>query len=526
MFQFLKVSFTAGAIAFALAGTASAVTLNLHNGGDITSLDPHKLSGDWEDRVSGDIFEGLLAYSAEGEAIAGQAESWTVSPDSTVYTFKMREGIMWSDGVPVTANDFVFAFQRLFDPKTAAEYAYLQFTIKNAAAINEGKITDMSQLGVKAIDDKTLEISLEQPSPYFLKALTHYTAHPLPKHVIDAKGEDWVKVENIVTNGPYKPTEWVPGSHVQTVKNDKYYGVAELKIDGVKFVTLEDNAAALKQYRAGEFDILTDFPKDQYEWIKTNLPGQARVAPFAGLYYYVVNSTKPPFDNANVRKALSMAINREVIGPQILGTGELPAYSWVPPGVSGYETPVMLDWKDMPYNEKVEAAKKLLSDAGFGPDKPLKAQLRYNTNDNHKRIAVAIASMWKPLGVEVELYNTETKVHYDEMQRGQVEIGRAGWLADYNDADNFLFLLKTGVEHNYGKWSNAEYDKLLEEGNKLTDQAARAETFRKAEKIALDDSAAIPIYYYLSENIVSPKITGFKDNAFDIHRTRWLAKSE
>jgi oligopeptide transport system substrate-binding protein len=221
MFQFLKVSFTAGAIAFALAGTASAVTLNLHNGGDITSLDPHKLSGDWEDRVSGDIFEGLLAYSAEGEAIAGQAESWTVSPDSTVYTFKMREGIMWSDGVPVTANDFVFAFQRLFDPKTAAEYAYLQFTIKNAAAINEGKITDMSQLGVKAIDDKTLEISLEQPSPYFLKALTHYTAHPLPKHVIDAKGEDWVKVENIVTNGPYKPTEWVPGSHVQTVKNDK-----------------------------------------------------------------------------------------------------------------------------------------------------------------------------------------------------------------------------------------------------------------------------------------------------------------
>jgi oligopeptide transport system substrate-binding protein len=527
MNQMVRMSLTAAALALGLSGTALAANiLNLHNGGDITSLDPQKLSGDWENRVSGDIFEGLLTEDVNADAVPGQAESWTVSPDQLVYTFKLRDGIMWSDGVPVTANDFVFSFQRLMDPKNAAEYAYLQFTIKNAQAINEGKITDMSQLGVKAIDDKTLEITLEQPSPYFLKALTHYTAYPLPKHEMDAKGADWVKVENIVTNGPYKPVEWVPGSHVLTTKNDKYYDVAKLQIDGVKFVTLEDNAAALKQYRAGEFDILTDFPKDQYEWIKTNLPGQAHVAPFAGLYYYVVNSTKKPFDNPNVRKALSMAVNREVIGPSILGTGELPAYSWVPPGMSGYGEPVYLSWKDMPYNDKLAEAKKLLADAGITPETPLKAQLRYNTNDNHKRIAVAIAAMWKPLGIDVELYNTETKVHYDEMQRGLVEIGRAGWLADYNDADNFLNLLKTGIEHNYGKWSNKEYDKLLDDGNKETDQAKRSELFHKAEKIALDDSAAIPIYYYLSDNIVSPKITGFVDNAFDIHRTRWLTKTQ
>ena len=526
MNHFVKTAFLAGALALALAGSASAVTLNLHNGGDPTSLDPHKLSGDWENRIAGDIFEGLIAEDIGANPIPGQAESWTVSDDKTVYTFKLRDGISWSDGKPVTAADFLFAFQRLFDPKNAAEYAYLQFNIKNAAAINEGKITDMAQLGVKAVDDKTLEITLEQPTPYFISSLYHYTAYPLPKHIIDAKGADWVKIENIVTNGPYKPTEWVPGSHVLTVKNDKYYGTADLRIDSVKFVTLEDNAAALKQFRAGEFDILTDFPKDQYQWIQENLPGQAHVVPFAGLYYYVINSTKPPFDNANVRKALSMAVNREVIGPQILGTGELPAYSWVPPGMSGYPSPVMVDWKDLPYDQKVVEAKKLLAEAGITPEKPLKAQLRYNTNDNHKRIAVAIASMWKPLGVEVELYNTETKVHYDEMQRGLLDIGRAGWLADYNDADNFLSLLKTGIEHNYGKWTNAEYDKLIEDGNKEQDQAKRAELFQKAEKIALDNTAAIPIYYYLSENIVSPKIKGFQDNAFDIHRTRWLEKSE
>ena len=526
MYHFVKSAFVTGALVLALAGSASAVTLNMHNGGDPTSLDPHKLSGDWENRIAGDIFEGLVTEDAGANPVPGQAESWTISDDKTVYTFKLRDGISWSDGKPVTAGDFLFAFQRLFDPKNAAEYAYLQFPIKNAAAINEGKITDMAQLGVKAVDDKTLEITLEQPTPYFIGALTHYTAYPLPKHVIDAKGADWVKIENIVTNGAYKPTEWVPGSHVLAVKNDKHYSAADIKIDSVKFVTLEDNAAALKQFRAGEFDILTDFPKDQYQWIQENLPGQAHVVPFAGLYYYVINSTKPPFDNANVRKALSMAVNREVIGPQILGTGELPAYSWVPPGMAGYPSPVYVDWKDLPYDQKVAEAKKLLAEAGITPEKPLKAQLRYNTNDNHKRIAVAIASMWKPLGVEVELYNTETKVHYDEMQRGILDIGRAGWLADYNDADNFLSLLKTGIEHNYGKWTNADYDKFVEDANKEQDPAKRAELFQKAEKIALDNSAAIPIYYYLSENIVSPKIKGFQDNAFDIHRTRWLEKTE
>jgi len=260
--------------------------------------------------------------------------------------------------------------------------------------------------------------------------------------------------------------------------------------------------------------------------MEENLPGQAHVSPFAGLYYYVVNNKKPPFDNPDVRKALSMSINREVIGPQILGTGEIPAYSWVPPGMANYGEPATVDWKDMPYGEKVETAKKLLAEAGFGDDKPLELQLRYNTNENHKRIAVAIAAMWKPLGVTVELYNTETKVHYDELQKGIVDVGRAGWLADYNDADNFLNLLKSTVQFNYGRYENAEFDALLDKANLTTDAAARADLLRQAEEIALSESASMPIYYYLSRNVVSPKVTGFEDNAFDIHRTRWLDLAE
>jgi len=384
-----------------LSLSAMAASINIHNGADPTSLDPHKIAGDWENRIAGDIFEGLVTEDQNAEAIPGQAESWTVSDDGLVYTFKLRDGIQWTDGKPVTADDFVFALQRLMNPETAAGYAYLQYPIKNAESINSGDLSDLGSLGIRAIDDTTLEITLEEPTPYFVSALTHYTAYPVPKHLVEEKGDDWVKVENIVTNGPYKPTEWVPGSHVTTVKNDAYYDADNITIDGAKFFVLEDQAAALKRYRAGEFDILTDFPTDQYDWIQENLPGEARVAPQAGLYYYAINTTKAPFDNLDVRQALSMAINREIIGTQILGTGQLPAYSWVPPGMANYGDPAEVEWKDLPYAEKVAQAKELLNGAGFNSDNPLTLQLRYNTNDNHKRIAIAIASMWKPLGVEV-----------------------------------------------------------------------------------------------------------------------------
>lgn len=514
-------------VALLATGAASAAQLNLHNGGDVTSLDPQRLSGDWENRVAGDIFEGLVTEDAQAQPIPGMAESWTVSDDGLTYTFKLKEGVKWSDGEPVKASDFVFAFRRLMDPKEAAQYAYLQYPIKNAEAINTGKMAEIDQLGVAAPDARTVVITLENPTPFFIGALTHYTAYPLPEHVIKAKGNDWVQVQNIVVNGPYKPTEWVPGSHVQTERNPEWYDTASLKIDGTRFFTLEDQAAALRRYRAGEFDILTSFPADQYTWLEENMPGQAHVTPFAGLYYYVLNSEKPPLDNANVRKALSMGIVREAIGPQILGTGEIAAYSWVPEGISNYEGgPAYVDWKDLPQNEKMAQAKALLEGEGYTASNPLRLQLRYNTDDNHRRLAVAIASMWKPLGVEVELINAETKVHYADLRAGEFQVGRAGWLADYDDPTNFLDLLKGGIEMNYGRWRNEEYDKLLAEAQTMQDLKERAGVLKQAETIALGDSAAIPIYYYATRNVVSPKISGFDDNVKDIHRTRWLTKSE
>ena len=506
---------------------AQARDLVVYNGGDVTSLDPHKMSGDWEDRVAGDIYEGLFTEDADAKPVPGIAESSKTSDDGLTWTFTLRDDAKWSDGEPVTAQDFVFAFKRLMDPKTAAQYAYLQYPIKNAEAINTGKITDLDQLGVKAVDDKTLEITLEHPVPYYPSLLTHYTAYPLPKHLIDKVGDQWVQISNIVTDGPYKPVEWVPGSHVLTAKNDDWYGVEDLKVDGVRFLSMEDVSAGFRRYQAGEIDLMTDYPKDQFKNIEANMPGQGHFAPFAGLYYYVFNTAKPPFDDANVRKAFSMAVYREVIGPKVLGSGEPAAFGWVPPGMNNYpEEGARVDWAKEPYPQRMKEAKKLLADAGYGADKPLNVTLSYNTSDNHKRIAVAIAAMWKPLGVNVQLVNAEVKVHYANLREGAFEVARAGWLADFNDPVNFLDLLKSGIEMNYGKWTNPDYNSLLDKASTQEDLEARAETLEKAEKLALDDTAALPIYFYLSENIVSPKIKGFKDNVFDKHRTRYLSLEE
>lgn len=525
--QVLKAVATAGALALFMGSAAQAVTLNLGNGGEPGSLDPHKVSGNWENRIVGEYLEGLVAEDAKADAIPGQAESWTISDDGLVYTFKLRADAVWTDGQPVVAQNFVDAFQRLFDPATAAEYAYLQFPIKNSSKIAAGEITDFSQLGIKAIDEKTLEITLEASTPFFLQALTHYTAYPIRKDVIEKFGDQWTQPENIVGNGPYKIVEWVPGSYIRAVKSDTYYGKADVKIDEIMFENSEDLTAALNRYRAGELDILTDFPSDQYQFLQDNYPGEAHVAPFLGIYYYVVNQEKPPLDNVNIRKALSISIMRDVIGPEVLGTGELPAYGWVPEGTANYEgTPYMPDWAGKPYEERVAEAKALMAEAGYTPENPLTLQLRYNTNENHQRIAVAISSMWKEIGVNVELLNAEVAVHYDALRAGDFQVGRAGWLLDYSDASNTLDLLRTGVENNYGRYSNAEFDSLMDQAAKELDLTKRAGLLHQAEKLAMDEFGAIPIYWYVSKNVVSPKISGFVDNAKDINRVRWLSKSE
>ena len=516
----LATVLTLGASGVALA----AGELRIANSGEPDTLDPHHVEGVWENRIIGDVFMGLTTEAADASVIPGAAESWQVSDDGTVYTFKLRDHT-WSDGTPVTADDFVFALRRILDPAEAAEYASLLYTIKNAKPLNEGALQGMDQLGARALDPKTLEITLESPTPYFIEQLTHYTAFPVPKHKIEELGDDWIKPGNIVGNGPYTVVEWLPNTHVKLAKNDAFYEAGNVSIGTVYFYPAEERNAATKRFRAGEIDVQYDFASEQIDWLKENMPDETRIAPWLGIYYYAFNTRKAPFDNPALRQALAMAIDREAITDKVLRTGELPAYSFVPPGVGNYGEPAYVSWKDTAYQERVARAKDLLAEAGFGPDHPLKLQLRYNTSENHKKIAIAVAAMWKQqLGVQTELFNAEVKVHYSDIQEGNFEVARAGWIADYNDAQNFLYLMDsaTGVL-NYAGYASAEFDRLMAEASATADLAARADLLRQAEAVAMTDMPNVPIYYYVSKDLVATHVEGWVDNVKDIHRTRWLS---
>ncbi|MGH6945011.1 MAG: peptide ABC transporter substrate-binding protein [Geminicoccaceae bacterium] len=512
------------AVALALGSSAlEASELHIANSGEPDTLDPHHLSGTWENRIIGDMFMGLTTEAADGSVIPGAAESWTVSDDGTVYTFELRDHT-WSDGEPVTADDFVFALRRILDPATAAEYASLLYTIKNARPLNEGSMQGMDALGVRAVAPRRLEITLQNPTPFFIEQLTHYTAFPVPKHKVEALGEDWIKPGDLVSNGPYTVVEWVPNAHVKSVKNQKFYDADNVSIDTVYYYPAEDRNAATKRFRAGEIDVQYDFASEQIDWLKENLPEETRISPYLGIYYYAINTRNPPFDNRTLRQALSMAIDRAAITDKVLRTGELPAFSFVPPDTGAYGEPTYVDWKDVPYQERVAEAKAMMAEAGFGPDRPLKLTLKYNTSENHKKIAIAVAAMWKQLGVRTELSNSEVKVHYNDIQEGNFQVARAGWIADYNDPQNFLYLMEssTGVM-NYAGYSNPEYDRLMDAAARTADAARRNDLMHQAEALAMEDQPNIPIYYYVSKNLVSKAVKGWVDNTKDMHRTRWLS---
>ena len=506
-----------------LVSAAAETAIRIANSGEPDSVDPHYVSGTWENRIVGAMFLGLTTEAPDASVVPGAAESWTVSDDGTVYTFTLRDH-NWSDGTPVTAGDFVFSLRRILDPETAAAYASLLYPIKNAEALNSGEMTGMESLGARAINDKTLEITLKAPTPYFIELLTHYTTFPVPKHVVEAKGNDWIKPDNIAVNGPYKLAEWVPNTEIKLVKNPAYYDADSVSIDSATFYPAEDRAAALKRFRAGEIDLMTDFASDQIDWLRENLPDETRISPYLGIYYYPVNTNRPPFDDVRVRQALSMAIDRETIMGKVMRTGEVSAYSFVPPGTGNYGNPAFVDWMDKPQDERVEQAKALLAEAGFGPDKPLEFTLRYNTSENHKKIAIAVAAMWKKVGVKAELFNAEVKVHYNDLQENDFDVARAGWIADYNDAQNFLYLLQTSTgRQNYGRYSNAEFDRLMDEASVEADLDKRSALMKDAEAIAMGDQPIIPIYYYVSKNLVAQHVKGWVANTKDIHRIRYLS---
>jgi oligopeptide transport system substrate-binding protein len=519
-------SLLAGAALLALTATGAfaEVIYNRGSSADPESLDPHKTSTTYEADLLRDIFMGLVVQDAKAELIPGAAESWTISPDGTVYTFKLRAGATWSNGDPVVAGDFVYAFQRLQNPETAAEYASMLYPVKNAEAINQGKAKP-EEIGVKAVDDATLEITLNAPTPYFLEMLTHQATFPVHKATIDKLGNDWTKPGNMVSNGAYNLAEFVPNDHIKLVKNPKFYDAANVQIDTVNFIPNEDRAAAIKRYEAGELDTHDDMPTEQLADIKAKFGDQVSIGPYLGTYYYAFKMDKAPWSDPKVRRAICMAIDRDFIAEKVWGNSMIPGYSMVPPGITGYETSP-LDYSEMSQLDREDEAKKLLAEAGFGEGKPLKMEIRYNTSENHKNTAVSIQETLKPLGVEVTLLNTDTKTHYGHLeQKGDFDIARAGWIADYKDPETFLGISRKATANNYALYASDEYEGLMNQAAAAGGNAAeRMKLLGQAEAVLLKDHGQCPLLYYSYHNLVPPKIKGFEANVMNVHPTRFIRK--
>ncbi len=505
-------------------GAFAEVVFNRGNSADPESLDPHKTSTVYEAHILRDLFLGLTTEDAKSEVIPGAAESWTVSDDKKVYTFKLRAGATWSDGSPVTAQDFVFAWQRVVDPATAAEYAYMLAPVVNAEDVTAGK-KKPDELGVKAVDDSTFEVTLNAPTPYFLEMLTHQATYPVNKANIEKFGADFVKPGNLVSNGAYTLAEFVPNDHIKAVKNPKFYDAANVKIDVVNYIPTEDRSTAMKRFEAGELDSNDDIPTEQLADLKTKFGDQVRLGPYLGTYYYAFKTDKAPWDNIKLRQAISEAIDRDYLAEKVWQNTMIPSYSFVPPGISGYETRT-LEYAEKSQIDREDEAKKILTELGYSPEKPLKMEIRSNTSENHKNTAIAIQEQLKPLGIEVTYLNTDTKTHYGHLeQHGDMDVARAGWIADYKDPENFLALCKTGTGNNYSVYSNKEYDDLMAKAAASADPAERMKALSDAEAVGVArDLCVMPLLYYGFHTVVSNKLKGWEDNVMDRHPTRFLSK--
>jgi oligopeptide transport system substrate-binding protein len=506
----------AAALAFSPAKAAAAeIVFHRGNDSDPETLDAHKTSTVSEAHLLRDLCEGLVIHHIDGTVVPGVAESWTTSDDGKTYLFKLRRNARWSNGDPVKASDFVFSLRRMVNPETGAKYANILYPILNAEKINKrDENAKLSDLGVTALDDGTLEVKLERPTPYFLELLTHQTGLPVHPTSVEKFGKDFVKPENWVSNGAYVLKEFVPNSHIKLEKNKAFHDAGNVKIDTILYYPSPDLAAAARRFQAGELHMTTDIPADQIKQLREKLGNQVKVAPYLGTYFLIINSAKKPFDDIRVRQALSMVIDREFIAEEIWSGTMLPAYGVVPPNIGNYGSSAEADFKNASPLDREDKAKQLMAEAGFGPGTPLKLELRYNTTDNNRRTVIAIAEQWKAIGVETSFINTDGKTHFAHLRDGgDFDVARYGWIGDYSDPQNFLFLFQSdNTGFNSGKYNNSTFDALMRQAADEIDLARRAAILREADAILAAEVPWIPLMYYSSKNLVSPKLVGFQQN--------------
>lgn len=480
------------------------------NGAEPQTLDPQIATGVPASMILRDLFETLM-IEVQGKITYGQAESYEVSKDKLIYTFKLKKGLRWSNGDKLVAGDFEYAFKRGVDPDTASGYAwYFEITgIKNAKDIIAGKMSP-DMLGVKATDDRTLVFTLAQPTPYFVESLAHVTMSPVNKKVVEKYGTAWTKPANMVSNGPYKMREWIVNEKIVLVRNKYYWNNKTTVINQVTFLPIPKESVELNRFKAGEIDITSNLPNDQFKALKRDIPNQVRILPRLGTYYYYLNMRRKPFDNKNVRLALSYAIDRDIITKKVLGTGEKPAYGFAPDNIAGFkpDVPAYGKWSQKERNKKALA---LMKKAGFTKNNPLELELLYNTSEAHKKVAIAISSMWKVAlegAVKVNLKNQEWKIYLDEKKAGNFDVSRAGWIGDYNEASTMLDLLTEGHSYNNSDYKSALYNEYMQSAKKSKTVQQRNNYYKKADALIAKDMPIIPIYHYVTKKLVKPYVGG------------------
>lgn len=519
-------------LAFACVGACSAPddddvqTLNRGIEAEPESLDVHKARSTAAGDVQRDLGEGLTGYTPEGELVARAAERWEISEDGRDYTFFLRRDARWSNGQPVVAEDFVYSFRRLVDPATASFYSQSVTDIENAAAIVAGSKA-LEELAVTASGDHELKVRLARPTPYFLALLTHPSMFPVHRASVEQHGDSHARPGSLVTNGAYTLVAWNLGSLIELRRNEHYWDNPSTAIDRVLHHIVPEPAVELNRYRAGELHITDNVPPEAFARLRRERPDELRVAPHLNVYYYGFNMTRPPFrDNPELRRALSMAIDRQALTENVTGRGETPAWSWVPPGVDNYDER-QFPYADMSNEEREAAARLAYRQAGYSDRSPLNVEIRYNTSDMHQRIALAVQAMWREvLGVEATLINEEFQVLLSNMRAKQVtQVFRSSWLGDYNDANTFLQLMLTDAPSNMTGYSNPEFDSLVKMAAEQTDPERRRNYMQQAEAILLGDHPIIPIYFYVSKHLVSQRVQGWGDNVLDYHYSQHLSLS-
>lgn len=482
----------------------------INNGTEVSSLDPHKVEGAPESNIILNLLEGLVYVGPNGENIPGVAQRWETE-DNKTWIFYLRDDAKWSDGTPVSAEDFVYSWRRLADPKTGSPYAsYLEYAyVENIADILNGK-KPPETLGIKAIDEHTLRVTLTQPIPYLVDMLNHTSLKPVKKDIVEKYGVNWTRPENFVGNGAYLLDNWVVNEKVTLKRNPLYWDNKNTIIEQAIFLPLSSETSDINRYRSGEIQITNSaIPPVLYKKMKQEQPQNLHITPYLCTFFYELNNKRAPFDDVRVREAVKLSIDRQIIAEQIMGQGQIPAYTFTPSfiGNGNFKAPKWSSWTQQQRNER---ARELLKEAGFDSQHPLSFTLLYNTSDQNKQQAIAAASMWKKnIGANVTLQNQEWKTALESRNQGNYQVARATWCADYNEPTSFLNSFISTSSLNTIFYENKEYDQALENALLAVDNGARHQLYQRAEALLDKDSAIVPIYYRVSVRLVSPTIGGF-----------------